>query len=98
MTSPDKGTIHIEKQLSLLAGFDGASATYVSVNSDQLLGTANYIWDTGTLAWIKDTGAGGGGGGGSVTWTVTEKQKRKQLKAAIERVIQGIKEESSKVV
>ena len=25
---------------------------------------ANYIWDTGTLAWVVDTGGGGGGGGG----------------------------------
>lgn len=27
---------------------------------------ANYIWDSGSLSWIKSTG-GGGGGGGSVT-------------------------------
>lgn len=32
-----------------------------------LLASAGYIWDTGTLAWIKSTGGGGGGGGGAVT-------------------------------
>lgn len=32
---------------------------------------ANYIWDTGSLSWIKDTGGGGGGGGGSVTQGTT---------------------------
>ena len=27
----------------------------------------NYVWNTGTLAWEKQTSAGGGGGGGPVT-------------------------------
>jgi hypothetical protein len=27
----------------------------------------NYVWDTGTLQWVKETQAGGGGGGGAVT-------------------------------
>lgn len=32
------------------------------------LQVANFVWDTGTLAWVKETQAsGGGGGGGAVT-------------------------------
>lgn len=36
-------------------------------SSNETLAVGTYIWDTGTLAWIKSTGGGGGGGGGAVT-------------------------------
>ncbi len=36
-------------------------------SSNETLAVGTYIWDTGTLAWIKSTGSGGGGGGGAVT-------------------------------
>lgn len=33
-----------------------------------LLNTAGWVWDTGSLAWVKaQQASGGGGGGGSVT-------------------------------
>jgi hypothetical protein len=34
--------------------------------SGGLMNVAGWVWDTGTLAWVKGT-AGGGGGGGAVT-------------------------------
>ena len=36
-------------------------------SSNETLAVGTYVWDTGTLAWIKSTGSGGGGGGGAVT-------------------------------
>jgi hypothetical protein len=42
----------------------GAPGTGSAEQSQPLLtSTANYIWDTGGLTWIKMTSAGGGGGG-----------------------------------
>lgn len=32
--------------------------------STGLVNSANWVWDTGTLAWVKETQPGGGGGGG----------------------------------
>lgn len=52
---------------SPLAYFDGVAWRYASIDSDGLFGTRSYVWDTGTLAWVKGTQASGGGGGGSVT-------------------------------
>src|SRR2546423_1931020 len=32
-----------------------------------LLGSPNYVWDSGSLSWVKMTQPTGGGGGGAVT-------------------------------
>lgn len=33
-------------------------------SSDGKVHVASYVWDTGSLTWVRSTGAGGGGGGG----------------------------------
>lgn len=48
---------------------DSVSGTYDILQSEsQKLSVTNFIWDTGTLAWIREIASvGGGGGGGPVT-------------------------------
>jgi hypothetical protein len=56
MTDPLSAYIH----RSWLVDSDG-------VLSEGVNKTANYVWDTGTLAWVKSTGSGGGGGSVTVS-------------------------------
>lgn len=43
-----------------LMGFDtSAGLNFVEVDSDGGVRTRNYVWDTGTLAWIPSTGGSG---------------------------------------
>lgn len=37
------------------------------VQSEGVNKIAMYVWDTGSLSWVRATSAGGGGGGGAVT-------------------------------
>ena len=39
----------------------------IDTNANEVLIVGTYIWDTGSLSWIKNTGTGGGGGGGAAT-------------------------------
>lgn len=46
------------------------SSSFIATNSASPNGfdaVATYVWDTGTLSWVRATQAGGGGGGGAVT-------------------------------
>ncbi len=71
VVTPDLGlrTIRsheIHPQIPILYNPDSGEYEFARSAGQNLLGVANFIWDTGTLTWIKDTG-GGGGGGGAVT-------------------------------
>lgn len=55
-------------QPHLQIAYDPALGTWHTVKSDQgRISTTNYVWDTGSLAWVKMTQPIGGGGGGAVT-------------------------------
>jgi len=46
------------------------SANFIATNAISPPGfnaVATYVWDTGSLSWVRATQAGGGGGGGAVT-------------------------------
>ncbi len=46
---------------------DAVTGTFdVLTSESQKLGVANFVWDTGTLAWIRQTPSAGGAGGGPV--------------------------------
>lgn len=38
-----------------------------AVSPSAFTANANFVWDVGTLSWVRATQAGGGGGGGAVT-------------------------------
>jgi hypothetical protein len=53
-------------RLNLL--YDDVSGTWQTAKGRAgLAATANYVWDTGTLAWVVMTQPGGAGGGGGLT-------------------------------
>lgn len=54
----------------------------VAISSNNLH-VAQYVWDTATLSWIRQTqSAGGGGGGGDVNVVATVGLTNTQLRAA----------------
>ena len=83
---------------AVIAGNDYAGQySEASVNPDGLLANRNYVWDTGSLSWVAETQPTGGGGGG-VTWTFKDATFRKKFMEAVTNVIEGVKEESAKVI
>lgn len=75
--------------MSLHAIDENTNSTASLLSSDRNLRIANYVWDTSTLAWIRQVDGAGGGPSSSVSVTATVGLTNTQLRASPLQVVGG---------